>query len=601
MTSKQELIDELSKLNQIALTLNRAADVETALATSLAALVELMGVETGWIFVRDEAAQDRWAGRGFRLAAHYNLPPGLSTDNAQVWKTGCDCQGLCNRGELTAAYNEVKCSRLAATVGDRRGLTVHASAPLHTGGETLGILNVAAPDWSAFDQRALALLTNVGSQMGIALERTRLFNMVRERRVDEQAALLSLSNRLLRRPALQEMIAALVEEVQELLSADACALLLPAADSGDLLFEAAVGWRTDPVAEGRRVPADETSGSGWVMKEQQTLLISFEDEADRPFWETDWLQAEQFQSAAIAPLISEGHSIGVLVVEYRQARTLDAEDLRLMQLLANQAAIAIEKGRLQREELERQRLERELAVGREIQLSLLPKTPPQIPGWEFAAVYQAANMVGGDFYDFFELPIKKGQARQQGIVIADVADKGVPAALFMALSRTVIRSVALGGRQPAAALMRANELILNDTQADLFLSAFYGILDCESGRFTFCNAGHNHPIWYEPATGQMTDLASDGIVLGVLEQICLEDKTVHLAPGDFVVFFTDGVTEAMDKQLAEFGLGQLREIIGRHAHSSAEQLLWAIVDGVNSFTVDAPQSDDFTLVVVKRV
>jgi phosphoserine phosphatase RsbU/P len=255
---------------------------------------------------------------------------------------------------------------------------------------------------------------------------------------------------------------------------------------------------------------------------------------------------------------------------------------------------------LHQQELARQRLDRDLAVGREIQLSLLPKTPPQIPGWEFAAVYQAAHMVGGDFYDFFEPPLQEGQSRQQGIVIADVADKGVAAALFMALSRTVIRSSALGGRQPAAALIRANELILNDSQADLFLSAFYGILDCQSGRFTFCNAGHNHPIWFEPATGQMTNLASDGIVLGVLEKIYLEDKTVHLSPGDFVVLFTDGVTEAMDRNLAEFGLDRLREIINRNAQASAEQMLWAIVDAVNAFTVDAPQSDDFTLAVLKR-
>ena len=135
----------------------------------------------------------------------------------------------------------------------------------------------------------------------------------------------------------------------------------------------------------------------------------------------------------------------------------------------------------------------------------------------------------------------------------------------------------------------------------MFLSAFYGILDCESGEFIFCNAGHNHPVWFEPATSQMTALASDGIVLGVLDKISLEDKVIHLVPGDFIIFYTDGVTEAMDGRFNEFGLDKLRELISHHAHSGATQLLWAIVDAVNAFTADAPQSDDFTLVVLKRL
>jgi serine phosphatase RsbU (regulator of sigma subunit) len=604
MSTNQELIDQLHTLNQIAETLNRAVDVDTALETALARLVGLMGLETGWIFTRDEAAQEKWAGRGYRLAAHYNLPPALAVDSLTAWNGGCDCQALCKRGELNAAYNEVRCSRLAEAAGNRRGLAVHASAPLHAGQEILGILNVAGPEWAAFTERSLALLTNVGSQMGIALERARLFNMVQDQRIHEQAALLNLSNRLLRRPDLQEMICCLVDEVKELLQADACAVLLPDETGENLVFEAAVGWQSDPVGEKRRVPIDETSGSGWVMLNQKPLLITSDMAGERSFWRNEWLQAEGFRSAAIAPLLAERRSIGVLVIDYRQPRELDAEELRLLQLLANQAAIAIEKARLHQEELARHRLERDLAVGKEIQLSLLPKNPPQIAGWEFAAVYQAAHMVGGDFYDFIELPAQPGQGRRLGVVIADVSDKGVPAALFMAASRTIIRSAARGGagvRQPAAALIRANELIFNDSQTDMFLSAFYGILDSESGEFTFCNAGHNHPVWFEPATGQMTNLDSDGIVLGVLDKISLEDKAIYLVPGDFIIFYTDGVTEAMDGRLTEFGLDKLREIIGQHAHSGAEQLLWAIVDAVNAFTADAPQSDDFTLVVLKRL
>ena len=180
----------LDALNAISTTLNQAEDVPRALETTLARLVELMGLETGWIFLHDSDAQDRHGGRGFVLAAHHNLPPALALDQLPVWHTGCDCQALCNKDRLTGAYNEVRCSRLRNAPGDRNGLKVHASAPLRAGDNILGILNVAAKDWESFSEEGLVLLANVGSQIGMALERARLFELLKERRIHEQAVLL---------------------------------------------------------------------------------------------------------------------------------------------------------------------------------------------------------------------------------------------------------------------------------------------------------------------------------------------------------------------------------------------------------------------------
>jgi GAF domain-containing protein len=192
-----DLSEDLTTLNQIVETLNRAVDVRGALDSALARLVALMGLETGWIFVKAPAAQDRGKDAGYVLAAHHNLPPALA--DADVWVGGCKCQRLCDQGRLTEAYNEVRCSRLGGADGDRRGLAVHASVPLRSADRVLGILNVAGPDWASFSSRALALLTNVGNQMGIALERAQLFDLLKEQRVHEQAALLDLSNQLLSR------------------------------------------------------------------------------------------------------------------------------------------------------------------------------------------------------------------------------------------------------------------------------------------------------------------------------------------------------------------------------------------------------------------
>jgi len=597
MSSPTDLIQKLTALNEIAETLNRTVDMGDALQEALERLVELMGLETGWIFLKDPTAKNQWAGRGYALTAHHNLPPAMALGRARAWKGGCQCQTLCNTSQLVRSYNEVRCSRLAGAGGNRNDLTVHASVPLCSGERVLGILNVAAPDWSAFNEVTLALLANAGSQIGIALDRAQLFDLLQERRIHEQAVLLELSNQLLSRLDPEELMYYLIKEVQALLDADACTLLLPDEEPGYLAFRAASGWHTDPVAEGRRAPANEVSGPGLAMQTQQPIMVRDLTREDPAPWLPDWLRDEGFRGHAVMPLIAEGQSIGALVVDSRRPRDWDESGARFFHLLANQAAIAIERARLHQEALKRQRMVEELAVARQIQLSLLPKAPPTVPGWEFAAFYRPARLIGGDFYDFYDLPEKPGQ---WGVLIADVADKGVPSALYMALCRTVIRTTAFSGRSPASALMRANTLILKDSQADLFLSAFYAKLDVDTGRLIFCNAGHNPALLWRTAENRFHELSTRGIVLGAFEQIELEETRVDIDPGDALVFYTDGVTEAINPQAQEFGIERLRGIIVSAAAAGAQHILDRIVQAVDEFAQDAPPFDDLTLVVIKR-
>lgn len=597
---RQQLVEDLEKLNDIAEALNRAVDVRNALDQALAKLVALMNVETGWIFLRDEAAQEKWYGPKFRLAAHHNLPPAMDLQREEAWNKGCDCQTLCLKGKLSDAYNEVRCSRLGAVSGDRQGLVVHASSPLRAGEQVVGIMNVAAPSWDAFSPRALSLLENVGRQVGIALERAQLYDLVQERRVQEQALLLDFTNQLLSRLDLGDLMRFLVEEVRVLLGVDACALLLPDEEDPNFLrFRATSGWVRDPAAAGRRVPADERSSSGRAMCTQAPLVLEDIDVRQVAPWMADWLPEEGFLSAGVVPLIANGRSIGALVVDTREQRRLQDGDVRLLQLMANQAALALETARLHLEEIQRQRLEEELAVARQIQLSMLPTTNPQAPGWEFAAYYDAARQVGGDFYDYFDLP-HGDERRRLGLVIADVADKGVPAALFMALSRTTIRNVASSDRTPAAALEKANELILKDSQTDLFLTAFYAVLDLERGRVVYSNAGHNPPLWYRAVDGEIASLQTGGIALGVVPDILLENQEISLEGGDLLIFYTDGVTEAMNSELEEFGLQRLQQAIPTSVALSSQDVVQSVVVAVDAHRGGAGRWDDFTLVVVRR-
>ncbi len=597
MPSEIDMNETLTILTHIAETLNRAVDVRSVLDDALGHLVTLMGLETGWIFVKDPAAQDRRWGSGFVLAAHHNLPPALAPERLDAWDGGCQCQELCEEKCFDQAYNEVQCSRLKSVSGDRRGLALHASAPLRSGERTLGILNVAGRDWASFSPQALTLLTNVGNQIGIALERARLYDLVQEQRIQEQAVLLELSNQLLSRPNLDELMEYLVEKVRVTLDADACALLLPGQQPGHLDFRAACGWRSDPAAAGQRVPAETHSGPGWAMHSQQPLLVRDLAAHDPLPWQPDWLQAEGFRGHAVVPLIVDGQSIGALVLNTRQPCLLDENETRLLRLMANQAAMALEKARLHQQELQRQRLEEELSIGRQIQLSLLPKELPTVPCWEIAVYYQAARQVGGDFYDLFELP---GEPRRLGLVVADVAGKGVPAALFMALGRTAIRTAAQGGRGPADALVEANKLILRDSWADLFLTAFYAVLDIDSGRLTFANAGHNRPLWHQAATGRFQELEAQGIVLGSFDRIDLEERQIDVAPGDLLVLYTDGVTEAMDAGHRPFGDERLRVAVRDAAPAGTQAVLDAVVSAIGAFVGNHARSDDCTLLVLQR-
>jgi serine phosphatase RsbU (regulator of sigma subunit) len=299
-----------------------------------------------------------------------------------------------------------------------------------------------------------------------------------------------------------------------------------------------------------------------------------------------------------APMKTQDRTLGALVLGRLVGQPeFTAGDGKLAMALTHQAVISMETARLHQEEVKRQRLEEELAIGHKIQLSLLPQSCPAVPGWEFAAAYRPARHVGGDLYDFIPLP---GEPSHLGMVIADVTGKGIPAALFMAFSRTVIRSEAMNGRSPATILQRANRLIVRDIRYRLFLSAFYATLDTRSGRLVYANGGHNWPLWLRAAPGETHWLAVPGFVLGAFQDVELPEQAIDVRPGDILVFYTDGVTEARNPNGDLFGEERLRATVQANADASPQQLQETIVTAVEGFADGTPLSDDLTLFVVKR-
>ncbi len=246
---------------------------------------------------------------------------------------------------------------------------------------------------------------------------------------------------------------------------------------------------------------------------------------------------------------------------------------------------------------EYQKVAQELALAGEIQASFLPDVLPDVAGWQLAATLEPARETSGDFYDFIHLP--NGRL---GIVIADVADKGMGAALYMALSRTLIRTYAIEyDTQPDLVFSVANHRILVDSHTKLFVTVFYGILDPMTGRLTYCNAGHNPPYLLSTQNKDtVQSLRRTGMPLGIFEDVTWTQDSVQLAPGDVLVLYTDGIPEAQDRQEVFFGEKRLLEIVQGNLGRSAQAIQHALMAEVHRFMGDAPRLDDITLMVVIR-
>jgi serine phosphatase RsbU (regulator of sigma subunit) len=288
-------------------------------------------------------------------------------------------------------------------------------------------------------------------------------------------------------------------------------------------------------------------------------------------------------------------TVGGIYALVRRDREKIANYLPAIQSLAAQIETAVSRARAHQQALANERMQQELNVAARIQSSFLPDSVPHVDKWDIAATLIPARQCSGDFYDF--LPFEDGRL---GIIVADVADKGTGAALYMALSRTVMRTFAMqGNRHPAHVIKQANDRILQDTTSNQFVTTFYGILDPASGVMTYCNAGHNPTFILRAADGSVEALGETGIPVGMVDELDWEEGSATMQPGDIMLLYTDGVPEAQDADEGLFEESRLLEVagdFGRNATATRD----AIIESIQEFVGDAPQFDDITLVVVKR-
>lgn len=370
-------------------------------------------------------------------------------------------------------------------------------------------------------------------------------------------------------------------------------------------------FKRNPKAEARAENIQERS----VVAPAQVKIVDFDLRPDDPFMayllsangvveiskiNLDSPSLRELKAAGVqicVPLVSQGELIGLLNLGPRRSeQDYNVDDRRLLANLATQAAPALRVAQLaqqqQIEARERERIDQELRVARVIQQTLLPKKVPSLAGWEIVPFWQPARAVSGDFYDF--IPYPDGRL---AIVIADVTDKGVPAALVMATTRSIIRSTAERVKSPGEVLAQVNDLLCPDIPPKMFVTCLYAVLDPVTGLMRYANAGHNLP--YLRTVNGLQELRARGMPLGLMPGMPYEEKEVTFAPGDLLLLSSDGLVEGHNAQREMFGFPRLKELVA--GEQCGSDLVGCLMENFSGFTgPDYEQEDDITLLVLER-
>ena len=330
---------------------------------------------------------------------------------------------------------------------------------------------------------------------------------------------------------------------------------------------------------------------GWMQINKRPLLMN-DPPNDSRFRGVPW--DHDIASLLCAPLMAKSKLIGILTIYNKQNGAHFTEsDQRLLTIIGAQSAQVLENARLYEEEQKLFRIQHELEVAANIQKVLLPDKPPRIDGYDIAGKNITAQLVGGDYYDYIPVDTKRW-----AVCIGDVAGKGLSAALLMANLQATLRSQTPLADSPKDCIERSNQLLVNCTASDRFMTCFYGVLDHHEHSFTYCNAGHDPPLLLK---NELMHLKADDLVLGTFADLTYSQKTIPVDPGDILVMYSDGVTESKNKHDEEFGCERLLKIITVHRSLPAERITDEIINEVCSHSGGCPQADDITVVVMKRV
>jgi sigma-B regulation protein RsbU (phosphoserine phosphatase) len=393
-----------------------------------------------------------------------------------------------------------------------------------------------------------------------------------------------------------EVLQLILRELHSVIPYDTASVMLI---EGRMLRSAALrDQRETATPEHMTFRLDQWSGVELVVERREPVVIA--DTSQSPYW-THSAATEYIRSWLGVPLIAKGRLLGVLNINSRKPDRFTQRDAEVALAFANQAAVAMENARLYQESVTR--VEQELEIARQIQSNLFPSTLPQAAGLTLAATCLPARETGGDFYDVVALGGLEQHSREGavlGIMVGDVSGKSIPAAMLMAVARSIARSEARDHQKPEAVMRETNSLVALDVPPRTFVALCYATLDMERRRLALANAGQLAPLRRRP-DGRVEYLEVNGptFPLGIAPDVPYVALDVDLAPGDVLVFYTDGIVEAQNSDRELFGFERLEALVRAEGHLPPQQLIERVLAAIEDFIGPVPQHDDMTLVVLQ--
>jgi len=578
--SLSQRVTELEILNQVGQAIASALDVDR--------LVELIYVETAKVLdVRNFHIALFDEGRN-RISLVLDVDEGKRNPPLEQPLEGGFVGWILRNKKpiLIKDYPEEK-DRLPVEPLNPARVRSYLGVPLLSGERAVGMIGIFSKQPNAFKEGHLVLLQTIAGQAAVAVENARLFETARQE-AEERRVLYEIGTSISSSLNLKEVLDLIIDSIKKVVPYDAAGFFLIKRGTNEIESRVERGY---PPGVHDLVGLKVGKGLlGAAAKEGKPIIVSDVARDSRYIMARPGTRSE-----VIVPLVSKSEIIGVFNLECDQLCSYGQREMELLSSFASQAAIAIENARLFEEVREKKHLEEELAVARDIQLSFLPKQDPEIPGFQIAGAALPSERVGGDYYDY--ISIADGQL---GLVIGDVSGKGMPAALIMASFRASLIAEIRNNYSIATILSKVNALQFESTEAASFVTAVYGVLDTQNRILTYSNAGHNYPLWVR-ATGGIRVLETGGTVLGAFPDSAYEQERLDLVPGDVLVFYTDGVTDARNGDQEMFGEERLLDLVQTERGRSAGEIRQAVLSAVNAFVHGAPQFDDITLIVLKVV
>ncbi len=461
---------------------------------------------------------------------------------------------------------------------------------------------------AAFDPKALAILQGIAHQTSLTVDNLRL-QEARQEEAYVTTALLQVAQAVVTSNDLNDTLDTIVHLLPILVGIETCVIYLW--DATNSLFrptQVSVNSRREEESIlARAFAPGENQLLDAIRRSGETQMCQIPD-SNLPIEEWGALNCQPYDQlneqivslrgdwALGYPLSIQGHVMGALLVRETTASSAFWERrMEIIHGIAQQTSLAIQNDLLKQEMVETERMEREIQLARQIQETFLPDELPKLNQWELDMRWETAREIGGDFYDIFKL-----SENRVGLVIADVADKGLPAALYMTVARTLIRAGAADASSPVKVLEEANRLLINDSTDSMFITAVYAILSLDTGELLYANAGHNRPLLYHIKTGELETLPKGGIALGILETLGLTEHRLVIQPGDSLILYTDGVTDLLSPSGEFFGEQRLHQVIREHGKDRIQDMLEFLDDAMIEFRRGTPPADDVTLLAVRR-